>query len=586
MRRALPIVLLLAACGDPEISVRFDVPPAYRAHVADTSLAIYVPPAGAPFTCEDLAFSQIDDELIRASRVASIAERELEITPLADIDRVAPKVFVAEGVDANGDRVVVGCAEAGEIEEDTELEIRGRPVSRTATIASSIQQTLGESLTAPVVVTIVDFLGQPLPGADVRWQVVGASGEGPIGRSTSDGEGRVSIDVQLPTRAGPFVLDVRVRWAEDDEVPIPGFVVPAPEVHSIEGRVIDVRGGRIGPNAEPGFVALTSGGLPGTRRVVFVWRAANGDLQMRYSQSVNGFDAVIGLLSNSTGRERPVVVTESEWYEFTPDGAPLFSTVYEPPAGAVGAAPFSIHPAGPCVDDAMGPFVIVSYDAPDAAIYDATGLRVASFGGRIDTVSAGCVSDDRGGLVRMLVLNQPNLGLVVAAELEPNMFALREWYAISSGMSFSPRINGSDALLLGTQLSVNDFVVSRLKVARTEDGFELVMAGLDSPPAPPVRNRGGEIDGDEALDVVSLFTRPRVDTFEASRYAVWSVLGRETRGRRVAGDFDLPVPELVDPELLLVDIDQDGADDIIVVERTASAILPQDARVEIYPMGP
>lgn len=586
MKRAGLVLLLLAACGDPRIHVHFEVPPQYRDHIDDTSLAIYLPPAGAPFSCDDLAFSQVDSELIRASRVASIAERELEVAPLADIDRVAPKVFVAEGVDALGTRLVVGCAEAGEIDDDTELEIVGRPVSRTATIASSIQQTLGVSASVPVVVTIVDFLGAPLPGADVRWQVIGASGEGPIGRGASDGEGRVSIDALLPTRAGPFVLDVRVRWAEDDEAPIPGFVVPAPEVSMVEGRVIDVRSGRIGPNAEPGFVALTTGALPGSRRVVFAWQPPGGALQLRYSQSINGFDSVLGLLSSTTGRERPVVVTESDWYEFAPDGTPQRSPIYEAPVGAAGAAPQSIHPAGPCVDDGMGPYVIISYDAPDAAIYDATGLRRASFGGRIDTVSAGCVSDDRGGLVRMLVINQPNLGLVVAAELTPNMFALREWYAIASGMSFSPRIDGSDALLLGTQLSVNDFVVSRLKVARTPDGFELVMAGLDSPPAPPVRNRGGEIDGDKKLDVVSLFTRPRTDALQPARYAVWSALGRETRGRRVAGDFDLPVPELVDPELMLVDIDQDGADDIVIVERTASALLPQDARLEIYPMGP
>ncbi|MEQ9502542.1 MAG: hypothetical protein RIT81_37070 [Deltaproteobacteria bacterium] len=586
MKRLLPLALILAACGEPEVHVRFDVPAAYRPFVDDTSLAIYLPPAGAPFTCDDLAFAQIDDDLVRASRVASIAERELEIAPLADIDRVAPKVFVAEGVDALGQRLVVGCAEVGEIGSDTEVAIRGRPVTRTTTIASSIQQTLGDALTAPVVVTIVDFLGQPLPGADVRWQVVGASGEGPIGRGTSDGEGRVSIDAQLPTRAGPFVLDVRVRWAEGDAAAIPGFVVPPPTIDAIEGRVFDVRAGRIGPNGEPGFVALKDGDLPRTRRVVFVYQVPGGALQMRTSQAINGTVAALGLLSPTTGRDRPVVITESEWYEFTTDGAPLFSTAYEPPPGALGAAPLAIHEAGPCTDDADGPYVIVSYDAPNAAIFDATGMQRGEFGGRLDTISAGCVSDEKGGLVRMLVLNQQNIGLVVAAELTPQQYALREWYAIASGMSFAPSINGSERLLLGTQLSVNDFVVSRLKIERTGPGaFELVMAGLDSPPAPPVRNRGGEVDGDGTLDVISLFTRPRVDAFEPPRYAVWGVLGREARGRRVAGDFDLPMPELVDPELLLVDIDQDGADDIVIVERSASGVLVGDARVEIYSMG-
>lgn len=590
VRRAATLTLvaglaLITACGEPDLGVRFVVPPAYREFVASTSLSIYVPPIAAPFSCDDLAFAEVDADLVRASLVAEIVEREGDTAPLADIDRIAPKLFVAEGFDATGARVIVGCSEVGTIEDDIDVEIRGRPTTRTGTIATSIQQRLGVPLATPVVVNVTDFLGQRLPGADVRWQVIGSSGPGAVGRGTSDGEGRVSIDAALPPRAGPFVLDVRVRWAEIGTAPIPGFVVPSAQTVTFQDRVYDARSGRVGPNGEPGFVVLTVGDLAGTRRVVRVYQApGTGELLRRVSQSITASDAVLGLLTPVSGRERPVVITRTAWFEVGPNGEMMASPVYAPPPGAVGARPLGVYPAGPCPIDPAGPTVIVNYDADDAAIYTSDGQRGASFNGRVDTVAAGCVSDDDGGEVRMLVVNQPNFGLFVAAQLAPNQFTLREWYALGNGMSFAQL--GGAAVLLGTQLSVNDFVVSRLTVARTgPDDFELVMGGLDSPPAPPVANQGGELDGDGKLDVVSLFTRPRVSQLEAPRYALWSVLGREHRGRRVAGDFDLPVPELTDPALLLVDIDTDGADDIIVIERSASAIIPREARVEIYSMG-
>lgn len=584
-RSALLVLLALTACGEPSITVRFVVPAAYRANVDGTALSIYEPPQAAPFSCDDVAFNEVGDEILRASRVATIDEQEGEITPLSDIDRLAPKVLVAEGF-ATGERVVVGCVEVGEIADDETIEIQAQPTTRTGTVAESIQAPLNATLADPVTITVTDFRGERLGGADVRWQVIGPGGPSDIGRATSDGDGRVSIAPDLPGIAGPFVLEVRVRWAEQAPEPIPGFVVPNAEVMELSGRIFDVRSGHVGPNGEPGFVALAGTDILGSRRLIFVYRASSGgELLTRVGQSVPAVSAALGLLDvPGEDRDRAIMVTDDAWYEYTTDGQPLRSDAYEPPPRARGAAPLSIHPAGGCPVPSTGPSVVISYDAEDAGIYEQNGLLTIAFNQRIEALAGGCVTDEKGTPTRMLVLNQRDIGLVVAAELTPAQFAVREWFAVPSGMSFA-RVDARTSVLLGTQLVVNDFVVSRLTIQRTmADQFDLVMQGLDSPPAPPTRNRGGKIDDDELLDVVSLFTRPRF-VGEPARYALWAALGVEHRGRRIAGDFDLPQPELIAPEMMLLDLDQNAKDDVVIVERSAFDLLATTARVEIYSMG-
>jgi hypothetical protein len=331
---------------------------------------------------------------------------------------------------------------------------------------------------------------------------------------------------------------------------------------------------------------MAAGDLLGGRRLIFVYRAtAGGELLTRVGQTVPALTGALGLLDvPGEGRDRAILVTESDWYEYTVDGLPLRSDAYAPPPGAAGAFPTSVHPAGPCPVPASGPSVLISYNADTAGIYEQNGLRIDTFGQRLDTLAAGCLSDEKGSLVRMLVLNQPNVGVVVAAQLVPETFAVREWFAVPGGMSFA-RVDDRQSVLIGTQLVVNDFVVSRLTIERTGNGqFDLVMQGLDAPPAPPVRNRGGHIDPDGKLDVVSLFSRRRfVD--DPEQFALYAALGVEHRGRRISGDFDLPVPDLAFPEMMLIDLDMNDFDDVVIVERNAFDPDTPDSRVEIYSMG-
>jgi hypothetical protein len=590
IRRALPLmVVALAGCGAPELAVEFEVPAAYVDAVREVQLSIYAPRGAAAFDCDALAFGEVDEGVLRGSLVEEAFLRDGAVeAPLSDVDRLADKLLLARGNDADGEPVVVGCAALGAVEADLQVVIAAAPVPEVRLVDNpKLSRFIGEALDGPVIMKVTDRAGVALAGTDVLWSVEGAGGLASQGQGVTDGEGKLGVRPALPPQPGPFLLDVKVRWAPRGPPLVTGFVAPTPEAVTLVGRALELRAGRVGPGGAPGFVALLKTDTPREVQLAFVYRGPAGNLLEVYSPKIPGAGAGLGLFDfRGDVQDRVVVVTDQSWVEVAPDGI-LTNRDYRPPVAALGRTPRRILPTGPCLASPDSPQVLVTYDANAVGFFDLDANLVGGFSQNLDVVASGCVADQDGADIRTLVIDGGvQVGLLLAAEISPNLYVTLPWVAVASGTGFSPPVGDTPRLLLGTQLNVNDFVVSRARWAREGESLELEMQGLDGPPEIPVANQGGDVDGDLALDVMSLYGTQAQQGVPV-RWSLWGVLGRTHRGIRMSGSFDLGEERRTNPTLMLLDLDADGVDDVVVAERDdpLQPVGANTTRVEVYSMG-
>lgn len=574
---------LFTGCGTPELELVFSVPPPYGDAIQEVVLKIYAPRGSSAFDCEALAFGRVEEGVSRGSLVDEIRVRDEGVLPLSDVDRAGDKVFLVDGLDAEGAAVVRGCEMLGEVDRDVTVTVTAEPATRLSLVdAPSLSRPVGAPLEGPITLRVTDVLDVPIPELLVRWELIGVGGVASTGEVRTDGLGEVAISPALPTRAGPFELDVSVRWALPGPPVATGFVAPRPELVTLPGPVIEYRTGDVGPSAERGFAALLESDVRGEVQVAIVYRA-DGAVQTAFSPRIPGPGARLGLFDFREQRDQVLVVTRDEWLEVAPDGILTERQGYRPPTRA---APQAVLPTGPCQGTPDSPQVLVTYAADAVGFFDLEANYVGGFGQRLDVFASGCVDDQDGVPIRTLVIDGGDqVGLVVAAEVSPSLYVTRPWVAVGSGTAFSPPVGETGRLLLGTQLNVNDFVVSRASWTRDGEAVELRMEGLDSPPEIPVVNRGGDVDGDGTLDVVSLFGRQTLPGGPV-RWSVWGVLGQTRRGRRMSGTYELPEATRANPTLMVLDFDEDGVDDLLVGERLDPLGTPRsETRVEVYSMG-
>lgn len=575
----------LAACGDPELHVVFDVPERYRSEITSTRLRVLEPPVAEPFRCDDLAFGTVDPELVRLSQVLEIGGSAREPVPLGDIDRLAPKLMIADGLDAAGRRLVTACTELGEIEETQDVVLAAEPIAVvTASRTPDLRFNLATPASKSVLISVRDLLGNPVSGASARWKILGAAERGSEGMSSTDASGVMTILAAPPDRPGPMVLSVRVRWAESEPLRLSGAVSPEKQVLRMDGRAVDYRVGRIGPGGEPGVVALSIVGP--TLRVALAIRSPNGSFQLATSEPVDPSAQLLILEDAGGGRDTLLVVTDRDWIRVAPDAS--FDTRGFAPI-VPSAAPVSLFSAEPCTPGAA-PQVLVNFDNGAIAVYDGNGARINHFlnGIEIEAVASGCVSASDGSVLRTLLLGTGSFGLLVVSPLSPLEFLIGTWIALDFGVGFSPPVGDSGRLLLGTQLNVNDIVISRMRLVKgvpdTDEELTLENLGLDTVPFTPQYTYGGELDGDGKIDVVSLLYEPGVqgDPQRPDRFHVWSILGIDDGGRRIAGPVVTDITQLRGPILLFGDFDGDRIDDVLLGDRPATG---NDSLVEIYTMG-
>lgn len=583
--------LAVAACSDPSLQLQLEIREPYRGPVTSVSAKVIEPPVSAPFTCEDLAFGRVDPAVVAFSRVGEVTTDALR-TPLNDLDRTARKLFWVDGLDDSGRRIVTGCAEVGLIDEPLSVEILAEPVPDvTAPEGISLSAVIGRPADAPVRIPVRDTFGAPLAGISATWTIIGAAGAGASGQATSDEAGELVILPELPTRPGPFVLDVRVRWASIG-VNLSGVIAPEVATAELEGRARAFEAGNIGPSREKGFAAILDGA--GSVEVAIGWRdPATGALAMSRTPAIIG-SPVLGRIDYAgRGRDRIIVVGGTRWTEVSAEGTLADRPAYAPPLG--GTVPVRVLTGGPCVVTGPQdqPVVLVQFREGVIGVYSPEGMLVDSFVlsdpsdpvlADAQVVASGCVTEAGGEPLRALVVDVGGgIGVfaIVPARTGPQLLAAT-WLALSRAITFGPPGADGRRLVFGTQLSVNDIVVSRATITRLDAGAEVLVEGSDKVPNVPDATQIGDIDKDGTVDVVSLFRRPADGAF-----AVWSVLGREHLGRRIAGDVRLGATDLRSPTLFVIDLDADGYDDIVVAEQPGllAGGAPR-SRIEVYSMGP
>ena len=100
---------------------------------------------------------------------------------------------------------------------------------------------------------------------------------------------------------------------------------------------------------------------------------------------------------------------------------------------------------------------------------------------------------------RLLILEDPQQNLVVA-RLVNEGFIGQYWLAVPNGIAFAPAIGSNEKLLLGTQLAMNDVVISRYAVRTEQETLRLVERDVDRTNGIPLFTAAGDIDGDTMLD--------------------------------------------------------------------------------------
>ncbi|MFO0722892.1 MAG: hypothetical protein U1E65_03845 [Myxococcota bacterium] len=586
MRSSWLALLLLAGCSRTELGLSFGIGTAYRSQVTTVDLRVVEPPVAEPFTCDDIAYANVDSDVVRLATVFEISGSAQDRISIGEVDRVKPKLFWADGKDMSGTTLVTGCAEVGEITSSLTVEIAAEPI---AVVAVSDPKPLifqqGMTGATPSVSLIAnDRLNNPIADVSALWKVTGAGDMGSSSEAKAQPDGRIVIAPPAPPRPGPFVLAIRVRWASTPVIFISGAVTPSKETIQLMGRASTYVTGRIGPQKEPGIAALVV--VNGEDRVQIAYRSG-GSFVYRTSDRLSSGSALGMIDMHGNAPDRLIAVSATDWNEIGSDGLLTRRAAYASPDILGIASPTGVYAAGDCAaTDA--PLIAVSYDSPVVVgIFDANGSRQrAHFLDNVgeDITASGCVGSSDAHTLRTYVLGKGSIPLLTVAQTNGGSdYHAGGWIALSSGIGFS---GGQSPLLLGTQINGNDLVIARarLKLGMKMTADELVVdnLGTDGLPFPyqPMVTAAGEIDGDGKLDVVSLLAAAQQGMPDL--HQLWAILGLENDHRRVAGPM-IPSISLADPTLIIGDLDGDNISDVIIGERPSSPAT--QSAVEIYRLG-
>jgi hypothetical protein len=594
---AVAALLMGVACGEPELTIGFTMPPRARARARSASLRLLEPPPGQNFGCDTLAFGDVDAALERA---ATVFEQQLPLDGgggplrLGALPRVAKKLFVASALDADGRAIAIGCAEVGAIDDDLDVEITAEPiVELVRPLLPPLAFAQGDTRTASVPVGVRDVLGEPAGDVSARWRLLAAGGAQGEGVVRSSRAGVLSVVFSPPPRPGPFLLSLRARWSGRTDLVFEGAVTPSKEVVEIPGRVVAYEAGALGPNGQPGIAAVVVQGAQVRATLVYrtpgasTWTFRNSDpvlLGSLYAPRV----VVLPTKRIGAPRDRVILLTGLEWREIAADGSAEPRAI-QLPGGAAGITGARAAERCGVPGDPQVVLGLVEGTTTRLRVFDANGASAPNHflsGLPYDLAAAGCVSSPTGTLLRTFVLRGEGAP-IITIERPADDFAAVGWLALGAGITVTPAIGAEPPLLVGTQISLNELVITRARLAHDAampDDLTIVGAANDLVPSPfqPEATVGGDVDGDGRLDLVSLLSDDAGDG-RPFRRQVWSILGVEAQGRRIAGPLITALSSATPVSLVVTDLDEDGTGDVVLGERPL--VGGSTSRLEIYRLG-
>jgi len=218
------VAAVVGGCSDPVVDVEVKLPDGRDEYRDLRAVSISVL-ATEEFDCDAVAFGLIDDDAVALAEATGVTFTDASRGGIAGVPRVGAKLWVAEGLDADGARRVAGCTAQGTIDDDTTVVIETEPVADLVVMGHLADEPVPDT----IAVRVDDGLDVPEPLADreVRWEVYGPAGGHETGAAAiTDENGRASLAIASPDGYGPQSLQLRARWASTQPVVVPGFQGP------------------------------------------------------------------------------------------------------------------------------------------------------------------------------------------------------------------------------------------------------------------------------------------------------------------------------------------------------------------------
>lgn len=590
--------LSLACAPEFVVGTSLTVPAGFEEPLAQVRFQVLEPPRANVFDCDALARAEVDPDLFELSIVDEARIAPGERAELAELSRTASKIYFATALDSSGRTLFLGCAEVGEVEADTTLVLEGEalPVLSVREV-SPLSGRLGDpnTQTPELEVLARDVLGRPIAALETRWTLVGVD-DAPSGSERTRVDGLVSLRPARPARAGPFLVEVGVRWAEP--ILVEGVIIPEAKIGAMEtlyDATAELVTGRLGPLGEPAVVGLVREGAS-ARVVTMLYEPGQGRFSAVTSDplpdvfSGAASDSVaFGLLDDERGaRDRLVLVASSAGLiaELSPDGVAFVTRAFA--TGPLGGRDVvRVFPAGDCSGSSTrmmlelvdGAFAFFSEDGTLASDLFTFGEPTAA-GERF--LTSGCMRDARGSLHRTFVYDPGFFGVIFLTDAGAGNFLTGQWTALAEGLQIVGRRSTAPRRVLATQIELDELAMTRglLQVVEESDRSYLRITPevVDRAVGFPVSLGAGDVDGDGAEDLVSFSDVSR--TLDETRFGLQVVLAREHRGRRVGGSIVITAEGT--ERVFVADFDRDGADDIALFSgRTEKAAM----EVKLYRMG-
>jgi hypothetical protein len=562
-------VTALFGCNAPLLDVSVDLTLLEGVSVERVTLDILKPRALADFDCDDLAFGTLSEAAVAGARVRQVSARAGEQVSFDSIPRAGKTLLLAKGRDGDGSVRFAACAETSPLEQTERVSVTLDPEHWTALLLTS-PPIPTEPLPSSTDATVVSPDGEPLPAIEMRWELFDSTGRVADGVVRSDAAGRLTIEA-APTAPGPAVMVVRSRWSERSTT-IAGFNAPEPmrvllpdfaSATTTDRTTQTYRTGRVGPQGEPGVVALGSSltTTPRSRRALYYYWKDGAYRRVQSSERLSAAEALA--LVSTPQRDRVFTVANRRWVELLPDGT----------TSDVGAVPRAsavryIVPIGACTDgqadvrflllSAAGVVAVLAPDAtPRESTFASAEILRAQAPGR--PLASGCL-DVAGERVRALVVAKSQ-EVFVLLERDDEIFELRWADAQPSGIAFVRREGQADALM-ATRLSKDGIELAIFQVAWPEEGAPQLQLGERAPLVGAALSvAGGDIDGDGQLDLAGLVVTELEQAGKTvAQYQL--VLSRQTSAGRLGGIA--PLSYALAPTLLIANLDDDARDELVL----------------------
>lgn len=552
-------------------------------------LRVYEPSPALPFSCGELAFNQVETTILRSTlKQENLVPVGGGTADFSDLNRVAPKVLLAEALDKNEDRVAVACSEVGTVESDTDLTL----AFEATTILTNTSIQSGSIGTGPFAIDLLlrNSLGNALRG-EVRYEIEDIYDGKITDTLTTDGQGIDTLDVKarIGTATGPVRVVFNTRWQLGEPLLVRSFIEPTTVADQVAGQLVDAPANlQTAPQAAGEVVFVTrdtSGATPlNTLHRISLTGQVVVKTAVALGPNVSAQAKVTAFTANATNNTQQVVIADNGgWRIYRTDDnsvttatAPLTNLTFLTSQSQCGnQAPliFAQAVAGNSQSFVLRDPTLAAVSLP--ALSDPNLVRNCLF--------LGCIREQAGVQERSFLACELNADpdtvrvFVLDATLNANTVDL----PLPFGAVAQARSEGGfGPALLVTQASEQGPLAQSYQFNANQNRLSVVNEAVLDGVADQIET--GEINGDNALrfDIVALERLPRPNgqtVYAIQAYVRIDDAGDTITGLLEVGDFPSP------PRLVVTNVNSDTYDDIVLVWSDPAA---NQTKFRIYLMGP